>query len=130
AGNTGGSTAGAQAGGKAGGAQAAAGGAAGGAATGARSSGSASTTATSGTATTAEATTTPTMVKLVGSATELQFDISRIPRVDQYKGIVSGNGELSAVDLPSDVKTIAYYLRSEASAESFADDPHALGGEA
>ena len=43
---------------------------------------------------------------------------------------MSGNGELSATDLPSDVKSIAYYLRNESSAESFADNPNAPGGEA
>src|SRR5207244_6682033 len=51
------------------------------------------------------------------------------PPVDQSKGIMSSSGELSAVDLPSDVKTIAYDLRNEASAESFAENPHAPGGE-
>jgi hypothetical protein len=70
------------------------------------------------------------VVKLVGSATELQFDISRLPRVDQYKGMLKSNGELSAVDLPSDVKTIAYFIRSQSSADSFADNPSQPGGEA
>jgi hypothetical protein len=67
---------------------------------------------------------------LSGSATELRLDISRIPRVDQYKGIVTASGDLSAVDLPSDVKTIAYYIRDQASADSVKDDPETLGGEA
>jgi hypothetical protein len=71
-----------------------------------------------------------TVVQLVGSATELRFDISRLPRVDQYKGIMTQGGELSAVDLPSDVKTIAYFIRSTQSAQSYADDPRAIGGEA
>ncbi len=126
AGNSGSNSQGNQ-GGKAGGGKAA-GGASGGAAPSGASGGGPSSSASSGSA--SSSTATPVVVKLVGSATELQFDISRIPRVDQYKGIVSSNGELSAVDLPSDVKTIAYYLRSEASAESFADDPHAPGGDA
>jgi hypothetical protein len=135
AGKTGGATQGNQSAGaqgsKTGGAQAAGGGAASGGSSGAGTSGSGSTAAQSGaTSTTAGSTTATAVVKLTGTATELQFDISRIPRVDQYKGIVSSNGELSPVDLPSDVKTIAYYLRSEASAESFNDDPHAPGGDA
>jgi hypothetical protein len=69
-------------------------------------------------------------VKLVGSATELSFDISRLPRVDQFKQIVNHSGQTSAYDLPSDVKTIAYFIRSKQSAESYADDPRANGGEA
>jgi hypothetical protein len=68
-------------------------------------------------------------VQLIGSATELRFDISRLPRIDQYQGIIS-KGELSATDLPSDVKTIVYFIRSETSATSYAQDPTALGGEA
>jgi prepilin-type N-terminal cleavage/methylation domain-containing protein len=135
-GKTGGATQSNQSAGKAGGATAATGGAqaggtsASGATSGTTASGGSSTTAQSGAADTTSSSTTTTVVKLVGSATELQFDISRIPRVDQYKGIVSGNGELSTVDLPSDVKTIAYYLRSTTSAESYADEPQALGGDA
>ncbi|HMC11904.1 MAG TPA: hypothetical protein VKH44_11460, partial [Pirellulaceae bacterium] len=91
-----------------------------------------STTTQSGTSTTTSdsETTAAPVVQLIGSATELRFDISRLPRVDQYKGIMASGGELSAVDLPSDVKTIAYFIRSESSAESYRDNPHAVGGEA
>lgn len=39
-------------------------------------------------------------------------------------------GELSAVDLPSDVKTIVYFIRGEQSAQLYADNPYAAGGEA
>jgi len=69
-------------------------------------------------------------VKLYGTAAELQFDISRLPRIDQFKQIVNHSGQISAVDLPSDVKTIAYFIRSKQSADSYADDPRANGGEA
>jgi hypothetical protein len=67
-------------------------------------------------------------VQLIGSGTELRFDISRLPRLDQYQGIMA-KGELSATDLPSDVKTIVYFIRSETSAASYAQDPTAPGGE-
>ena len=43
---------------------------------------------------------------------------------------MAAGGELSATDLPSDVKTIAYFLRSEQSADAYAGDPQAAGGEA
>jgi hypothetical protein len=49
--------------------------------------------------------------------------------MDQYQGILT-KGELSAVDLPSDVKTIVYYIRSDAIAQLYNDNPYAPGGEA
>ncbi|HEY2415417.1 MAG TPA: hypothetical protein VGI40_24455, partial [Pirellulaceae bacterium] len=38
--------------------------------------------------------------------------------------------QTSTVDLPSDVKTIVYFIRSTQSAQSYVDDPRATGGEA
>jgi hypothetical protein len=102
------------------------GGAAGGATGGA--SGAAST-ATGTDATGASTTTSTATVKLTGTATEMRLDISRLPRMDQYQGILS-KGELSADDLPSDVKTIVYFIRSDTSSKLYADDPYARGGEA
>jgi type II secretory pathway pseudopilin PulG len=54
------------------------------------------------------------VVGLYGTATQLQFDISRLPRVDQYQALSSADG--SAVEIPSDIKTIVYFLQSEESA--------------
>jgi hypothetical protein len=85
---------------------------------------SADPTAAAATTTTAAAT-----VQLIGSMSELRFDISRLPRVDQYKGMMSAKGEPSAVDLPSDVKTIVYFLRSETSAATYTGNPSAPGGD-
>ena len=87
-----------------------------------------SSSSTSSSSSSAESTAAPA-VQLIGSAYELRFDVSRLPRVDQYQGIISSSGELSATDLPSDVKTIAYFIRSQQSAESYAGDPQAAGGE-
>lgn len=56
------------------------------------------------------------VVALYGSATQLQFDISRLPRIDQYEAILSPESELGVVDIPSDIKTVTYFLRSEESA--------------
>jgi hypothetical protein len=66
----------------------------------------------------AEATEATNVVNLVGTATELRFDISRLPRADQFQGIMAADatGELAAADLPSDIKTVVYYLLSEESA--------------
>jgi hypothetical protein len=43
---------------------------------------------------------------------------------------MTAGGDLSATDLPSDVKTIAYYIRSQQAADAAAYDPSAVGGEA
>lgn len=55
-------------------------------------------------------------VQLIGTSTELRFDISRLPRIDQYEGMMTSAGERSSTDLPSDVKTVIYYLRSDGTA--------------
>jgi hypothetical protein len=54
------------------------------------------------------------VVGLYGTATELQFDISRLPRVDQYQAL--STSDASVVEIPSDIKTVTYFLRSEDSA--------------
>jgi hypothetical protein len=53
---------------------------------------------------------------LYGTATELQIDISRVPRVDEYQALTyRGRG---VRDVPSDVKTVGYYLSRDAAALS------------
>jgi prepilin-type N-terminal cleavage/methylation domain-containing protein len=52
------------------------------------------------------------VVGLYGSATQLQFDISRLPRVDQYQSLETDDGSLQ---VPSDIKTVVYFLASEES---------------
>lgn len=55
-------------------------------------------------------TTAPTSVPgLYGNQYELQIDVSRLPRVDQYS-VSSGKGKLTTTTIPSDVKTVAYFL--------------------
>lgn len=49
---------------------------------------------------------------LYGNQYELQVDTSRLPRVDQYNPGLAGADATTAVDIPSDVKTVAYYLRT------------------
>jgi hypothetical protein len=44
----------------------------------------------------------------------LQFDISRLPRIDQYQALLSDSG-LGAVEIPSDVKTVIYFLQADES---------------
>ena len=80
-------------------------------------------------ATTGAATEPTNVVNLYGTSTELRFDISRLPRVEQYQGITEANasGELVATDLPSDVKTVTYFLLSDESAESAASTLNVSG---
>lgn len=56
---------------------------------------------------------------LFGSQYEMQIDVSRLPRVDQYQKLLEGT-VTGIADIPSDVKTVAYYVRSE-------PDPLAIG---
>ncbi|MCC9608219.1 type II secretion system protein GspJ [Blastopirellula sp. JC732] len=57
------------------------------------------------------ASTSPAMqIGLYGNATELQFDMSRLPRVDEYDPEYVGFRSLALADKPSDVKTVTYYL--------------------
>jgi hypothetical protein len=35
-----------------------------------------------------------------------------LPRLDEYDRVVRGDGDLNVVDLPSDIKTVAYYVAS------------------
>jgi type II secretory pathway component PulJ len=53
---------------------------------------------------------------LYGTATELQIDVSRLPRVDQYSLVNFSDGTSS--DIPSDVKTVSYFVRSEEDSEN------------
>lgn len=64
---------------------------------------------------------TTTTVGLYGSATELRLDVSRLPRVDQYEALMAtGIDAMNVVDIPSDIKTVTYFLRSEESADAAA----------
>jgi hypothetical protein len=45
---------------------------------------------------------------LYGTQYEVEVDVARLPRIDQYQQLVSEDG--AATDLVSDVKTVAYYV--------------------
>lgn len=49
-------------------------------------------------------------IGLYGNETELQFDMSRLPRVDEYDPEYVGFRSQKLADRPSDVKTVTYYL--------------------
>lgn len=48
---------------------------------------------------------------IYGNSSELMLDISRLPRIDQYSPLVLGTS--GPVSLPSDLKTIAYFVAGE-----------------
>lgn len=51
---------------------------------------------------------------LLGNKSELQLDVSRLPRLEEYQKAMGGAGAVT--DVPSDLKTVAYYVRGPASA--------------
>ena len=61
----------------------------------------------------------PTSVPgLFGNQYELQVDISRLPRADDYDAASSDPSATGVVDVPSDVKTVAYFLQTSEEATS------------
>ena len=53
--------------------------------------------------------TVPPVPGLYGNQYELQVDVSRLPRVDEFQRMASDSLTNSLQDIPSDVKTVAYY---------------------
>lgn len=53
---------------------------------------------------------------LYGNQYELLIDTSRLPRVDQFQRMITEDSQLALEDIPSDVKTVAYYVVTEANA--------------
>jgi hypothetical protein len=60
----------------------------------------------------------PTIPGLYGNQYELQIDVSRLPRVDEYQVMLNPLSGQTVADIPSDVKTVAYYLQPDALATS------------
>ena len=53
----------------------------------------------------------PVYPGLYGNQFEMQIDISRLPRVEEYHSLFLKTDSYSLVDIPSDVKTVTYYIR-------------------
>ena len=53
----------------------------------------------------------PVYPGLYGNQFEMQIDISRLPRVEEYNSLFLRTDSYSLVDIPSDVKTVTYYIR-------------------
>jgi hypothetical protein len=54
---------------------------------------------------------------LYGNQYELQVDISRLPRVDQYTANATEAADSQVIDVPSDVKSVAYFLQTSDEAD-------------
>lgn len=55
----------------------------------------------------------PKIPGLYGNQYELQIDVSRLPRIDEYQVMLNPISGESVADVPSDVKTVAYYLQPD-----------------
>ncbi len=54
----------------------------------------------------------PAVPGLYGNQYQLQLDISRLPRVEEYQRVMALEENFALTDIPSDVKTITYYVQS------------------
>ncbi len=53
-----------------------------------------------------------TIPGVYGNQYELQIDVSRLPRPDEYSGVMAMTDGTSPLIIPSDVKTVSYFLRT------------------
>lgn len=53
----------------------------------------------------------PVKLGLYGNQNSINFDISRIPRQEEYQTLYSSNSINELLDIPSDVKIVSYYVR-------------------
>ena len=65
---------------------------------------------------------------LYGNQTQLQVDVSRLPRIDQYQQMMSTDEFGTPSDIPSDVKTVAYYVTAASNALSTGSPGVSAGG--
>ncbi len=54
----------------------------------------------------------PVRPGLYGNSAEILIDISRLPRIDQYSPVMAA-GKQEAVSLPTDVKTVSYFVSDQ-----------------
>lgn len=72
--------------------------------------GSNGTTSTAATQTGAIAGKGDYVAGLYGDQYSLTFDMTRLPRLDEYASIVANNVQDAIVQVPSDIRTVSYYL--------------------
>ncbi|MBM3999588.1 MAG: hypothetical protein FJ297_08640 [Planctomycetes bacterium] len=74
-------------------------------------------------------TTLPPVPGVYGNAYQLQIDVSRLPRVDQYQTILDPNS-IALPRIPSDIKTVTYFVQTPAIGGGQITDPLAQRGQA
>lgn len=52
----------------------------------------------------------PSSPGIFGNQYELQIDVSRLPREDEFYPVVPTTGVTTLMDIPSDIKTVTYYV--------------------
>lgn len=62
----------------------------------------------------------PTKLGIYGNQFELQVDVSRLPRFDEYQRMMAADPFDTIVDIPSDVKTVTYSVINSSMATSVA----------
>ena len=61
----------------------------------------------------ASSVTLPSKPGIYGNQYQLQLDVSRLPRFDEYQSMLAAsNATLEITDIPSDIKTVTYYVLS------------------
>ena len=55
----------------------------------------------------------PATPGIFGTQTQIQIDISRLPRIEEYQQTIQSDPLATVQDIPSDVKTVTYYVQSD-----------------
>lgn len=66
----------------------------------------------------ATSTNLPTTPGIYGNQYELQLDVSRLPSQEKYFTTLPADGMMFAVDVPSDIKTVTYYLQATGASQA------------
>lgn len=56
--------------------------------------------------------TVPARPGIYGNQFELQLDVSHLPRIEEYQRLLAVDPSAALVDLPSDVKTVTYFVQN------------------
>jgi type II secretory pathway pseudopilin PulG len=69
----------------------------------------------------AASTSPPPTPGLYGNQYELMIDVSRLPRPDQYYSLQSTSLDMQMSDIPSDIKSVLYYVQASGSSSGIQD---------
>jgi prepilin-type N-terminal cleavage/methylation domain-containing protein len=69
------------------------------------------------------------IVGVYGGPDWLSIDVSRLPRIDEYQAVTAGGSDLTPIDIPSDVKTVSYYVATDSMADPSVNPESPVGEE-